>query len=58
VLFWRLTHEGVSVLEERRPLDDAHFDFRGGWARGMAALRTRVNDSDPSAPRTRRGTAR
>ena len=46
ILFWRISRDGLDAAV-RRPLDERHFEFRGGWRRGgTAPLRTRTNDSD------------
>jgi hypothetical protein len=54
VLFVRFTQKGPEALGTR-PLDDHHFEFRGGWTRETPEqLRTRANDADFRGPvRTR-----
>jgi hypothetical protein len=54
VLFVRFARQGPDALGTR-PLDDEHFEFRGGWTRETPEqLRTRANDSDFRGPvRTR-----
>lgn len=50
VLFVRYTQEGPAGLV-RRPLEEVHFEFRGGWERvEVDALRTRANDSEFKGP--------
>ncbi len=50
VLFVRFTQQGPSALTHR-PLDETHFEFRGGWTRETPEqLRTRANDAEFRPP--------
>ena len=43
MLLWQVQQQGTAALGTRL-LSEDHFDFRGGWERGMTPLRTRATD--------------
>ena len=50
VLLWQVQQQGTAALGMRL-LDEAHFEFRGGWFRGTETdLRTRVCDPAFNGP--------
>lgn len=50
VLMWRVQVHGTLAVTTRL-LDPEHFEFRGGWRRGLEIeLRTRADDTDPVEP--------
>jgi hypothetical protein len=50
VLLWQLQQQGTAALGTRL-LDMRHFEFRGGWSRGVdTELRTRVSDPAFNGP--------
>lgn len=50
VLLWQVQQMGTDALNSRI-LDGEHFEFRGGWYRGLATdLRTRASDPAFNGP--------
>ncbi|HET8836672.1 MAG TPA: hypothetical protein VFN08_18230 [Gemmatimonadales bacterium] len=50
VLLWQVQQQGTDALNTRI-LDERHFEFRGGWYRGVETeLRTRASDPAFNGP--------
>jgi hypothetical protein len=50
VLLWQVQQQGTAALASRI-LDERHFEFRGGWYRGVETeLRTRASDPAFNGP--------
>jgi hypothetical protein len=50
VLLWQVQQQGTDALNSRI-LDERHFEFRGGWYRGIETeLRTRASDPAFNGP--------
>lgn len=49
MLLWQVQQQGTAALGSRLLTED-HFDFRGGWTRGMTPLRTRATDPAFNGP--------